>query len=355
LVSLIVCALGFLIDVQASSAMDQALWVWPDATSGTPITDPAGRKALVTNASASGVTALFVSVYHSTKNSAGRYMLDDVALNDLVLQAHANKMKVWAEYGDPAWTTNACSNDSFPLLRMAEVIAYNAAYPSAKFDGVVLDIEPSPSPTPTPIATPTGCVPAGSGPPAQQLRPLLATYGCIIRKVRPLPVSVAINAFWNNYIALKPHHGKPFYEWVIDAPFEYVVVMGYRNTVGANDGVSDGIACLDGPAIDYWINCPSMGSKGCPNGRSGSILAGLETGASQPRNVTFFNLGQTSMNQAASEVQTLFPNGGLGGFAINSYQNAYLGSSSPNWPGTNPNFPKASGARKSARRKPKVL
>ena len=89
-------------------------------------------------------------------------------------------------------------------------------------------------------------------------------YGCILRKAQPLPVAAAISAFWTTYIGFKPHHMKPFYEWVTAEPLKSLVVMGYRNTVGANDGVSDGIACLDGPAIDYWINCPSMGPEGLP-------------------------------------------------------------------------------------------
>jgi hypothetical protein len=86
-----------------------------------------------------------------------------------------------------------------------------------------------------------------------------------------------------------------------------------------------------------------MASDGCKEGRSGTVLAGLETGniSDSSGTVTFYNQGQTPLNQAATDILNLFPNGGLGGFAIDAYQSAYLSSGSANWPSTNPNFPKS--------------
>jgi hypothetical protein len=344
LVSFIMGSVAILMSAPITSAMDQAVWVWPDPKTGSPITDAGGPEALVANASQSGVTELFVSVYSSTTSSTGRQMFADSVLNDLVQKAHTSKpsIEVWAAYGAPDWTTaNECDDNSFPLQRVADVLNYNQANPSAKLDGIVLDVEPAETPP-------------GAGLSRIDMVRLMFLYGCIIRKAKPLPVAAAISAFWTAYLGFQPHRAKPFYDWVIDESLKYVVVMGYRNTVGTIDCASTGIACLDAPAINYWINCPSMGSKGCPNGRSGNILAGLETSSSQPANVTFFAQGQTAMNQAARAVELAFPNGGLGGFAIDAYQNAYLGGVSSNWPSTNPNFPNPSLLKKHSKSKPKT-
>jgi len=324
---------------QTSSPTYQAIWVWPNPSDGTPVTDANDRHTLVTNAAASGVTALFVSVYQATPNQAGRYMFNDQNLVDLIQQTHQSGMKLLAEYGSPDWYTYACSDSSFPVQRMVDVQNYNQANPSATFDGVILDVEPSSS-TSHSIATPSGTKPLDSSPSGTDLQELLTFYRCIIQKVQPLPVSVAIHAFWDAPV-VPPY--QPFYASVINLTLDHVIVMGYRNSVGSSDCSQQGIACLDGPAISYWENCPSMTIGGCSHGRSGNVLAGLETGnISDPTGtVTFYNQGQIAVNQAAANVINLFPNGGWGGFAIDAHQSAYLSSGSMHWPTTNPSFSKS--------------
>jgi hypothetical protein len=328
---------------QVNSPINQAVWVWPSSTDGTPISDVNARHTLVLNAATSGVTALFVSVYQKTANASGRYMFSDQVLSDLIQQAHNEKMQVWAEYGNSDWPNYACDDSSFPVQRMSEVLGYNKANPTAQLDGVVLDVEPLE-------------INPGQGPSRTDLIRLLSLYSCILHRVQPsLPVSAAINAFWTTYIGFKPHHMKPFYVWVINLPLKYVVVMGYRNFVGASDCSSKGIACLDKAAIAYADSCFSNPTGGCDHDRRGSILAGLETGnISDPgANVTFYNQGQIALNQTAIDMVSLFPNGGLGGFAVEAYQSAYLGSGSVNWPSTNPNFPKSKALNAHSHRAPK--
>jgi hypothetical protein len=135
-----------------------------------------------------------------------------------------------------------------------------------------------------------------------------------------------------------------FYQQVVQLNLDHVIVMGYRNFGGPSDCSQQGIACLDKPAINYWETCSSIAIGGCQQGRSGNILAGLETGniSDSSGTVTFYNQGQTALNQAATDVTSAFPNGGLGGFAIDAYQSAYLsGPASTNWPSRNPSFPKS--------------
>jgi hypothetical protein len=333
-----------------AQTIDQAMWVWPSQTDGTPVSDPTQRQALVQNAQASGVTDLYVSVYQTSASPQGRQMFADPVLADLIQRAHASKMKVWAEYGDSSWIGYSCTDSAFPVARMAEVTAYNAANPSASLDGVILDVEPSDSVTPTPTPTPYRVKSSGSSPSWPELVSLLALYNCIIGKVPQLPVSAAISAYWNPPAV--PEYD-PFFQRVIRLHLAHVVVMGYLNLVGSSDCSQPGIACLDSPAISYWQTCPSMHIAGCQSGRSGNILAGIETQNISSTGDTFFTMGETAMNQAAAAMLCQFPNGGLGGFAIDYYQNAYLsGTSSPQWPTVNASFPQTCGSPKQSKVSP---
>src|SRR5919199_1776717 len=100
-------------------------------------------------------------------------MYEDSAIADLVLRGHANGMRLFAAYGAPDWPTFACNASSFPLQRMAEVASYNAANPSAKLDGVILDVEP-----PEPQST-------------SQFQALLAHYDCM-RSALPNELAFAV-------------------------------------------------------------------------------------------------------------------------------------------------------------------
>ena len=95
----VIGSIALLASARISSAMDQAVWVWPDKTTGIPIIDIAGRQTLISNASQSGVTELFVSVYSTTPNASGRKMFADAVLNDLIQKAHARRPSI--ESGRP--------------------------------------------------------------------------------------------------------------------------------------------------------------------------------------------------------------------------------------------------------------
>src|ERR1700733_7782200 len=212
----------------------QALWVYPDqGTGANTMTDPTARETLVENASASDVTDLYVSVYQSTANSAGRLMYPDSDMADLIQKAHARRMRVWASYGDPDWPSDGCGASSAPLKDMAMVVAYNAANPPAHFDGVVLDIEPAEPQT------------------TAQYQALLAIYQCIQaslpqRAHERLELAVTIQFSWTQAVAYLGST-KPVYEHIIDMDPTNVIVMGYRNTAGTNCAGTavNGIICLD--------------------------------------------------------------------------------------------------------------
>ncbi|HEX8077915.1 MAG TPA: hypothetical protein VF511_08880, partial [Chthoniobacterales bacterium] len=91
------------VSVSAAAPLQQTLWVFPSATAPNPVTDATARQLLVTNSAATGVAELYVSVYSSAPNAAGRYMYDEAAIADLITMAHSSGMEVLAAYGAPDW------------------------------------------------------------------------------------------------------------------------------------------------------------------------------------------------------------------------------------------------------------
>src|SRR5437867_7675143 len=85
---LLLCLLS---SVAAEAGAYQALWVWSGKL-GNFVGDPQARQTLMANASASGVNALYVSVYQSTASSTQRQMYEDKDIADLISQAHSKKM-----------------------------------------------------------------------------------------------------------------------------------------------------------------------------------------------------------------------------------------------------------------------
>ena len=235
----------------------QTLWVFPTSSAPNPVTDSSARQALIANASATGIAELYVSVYNSTPNSAGRYMYDEAAIADLIGRAHTGGMQVFAAYGAPDWPTFGCNPNGFPLQRMAEVADYNAANPTAKFDGVILDIEP-----PEPQNT-------------SAFQALLGQYACI-RSALPsdIRLSVAIRFFWDAVIEYPAgsNVSKTVYAHVIDMNMNNVVVMGYRDFAGPADCSNDGIVCLDQNEVAYAASVGKIAIDpgGTRNKRSGN-------------------------------------------------------------------------------------
>lgn len=294
---------GLPVNAQAST---QALWIFSDEVS--TLTE---RDTLIRRSAAGGVTDLYLSVYRSALNSAGRRMYQDSDIADVIGKAHLNVMTVWAAYGSGDWPAIGCSPTAWPLQRMAEVVAYNTANPSAPFDGVILDVEP---PEPQSEAA---------------FQSLLTLYQCI-RAFLPsnLKLGVAIRFYWDTQIAF-PVGGpvKKAHQHIIDLNLDRIVVMGYRDFAGtANCAQGDGLICLDQDEITY----ADAATK--PN----LILVGVETSNCSPgcgpKKVTFFEEGQAAMNgQLQIVAMQLAGHRGFGGVAIHRYNAAYL-SGQPNWP-----------------------
>lgn len=292
-----------------------ALWVWEGQPDKDPKVEPftttseTARESLVERSSISGVNVLYFDPRMSTTPSG------DIA--SLITQAHKKGIQVWNAYS-PGWKKEDGStlNCTDATASMDGVIAYNAANPTAKFDGVALDIEPT--------------EPA-------DFEALLTLYGCILPRLKTadLRAATTIRFFWDMNVTSDgmlciPDPGVPSckeaYKHIIDMDWDNVVVMGYRDRAGTSCSGTDmdGIICMDEAEIDYADSLKKYNL----------ILAGLETSncapGCGPDKVTFFEEGQEALNLETKKVAEHF-GGRFGGFAIDYYKGSYL-SGLPGWP-----------------------
>ena len=322
-----ICFLTMLQPTHANSFLrtEHALWVFASVTSPTnAVSNPVSRQALIDNSAASHVTAIYLSVYRSLPNAAGRLMYEDIDLADLIAKAHAKGIKVWAAYGAPDWPGLGCSVSAFPMQRFAEVVGYNSANTASKFDGVILDAEP-----PVPPATAITAADYGN---------LLAQYQCFALNAHTngMAFGAAIRFGWKGAVTFNSVT-KEFFKHAIDLTTngDRIVVMGYRNFAGTTDPLSDGIIASDQDQFAY-ANSPGVGKPGV-------VLAGLETSDPATTGIsdreTFYRTGQAALDSVAQVVLNHFTAFGFGGFAVHNYGNAYLSGLASQWPVTDPNFP----------------
>lgn len=297
-------SIAFSLSIQLGARqLTQAVWVYPQPSGLDPVADAPARRTMIENTAASDVTDLYVSVYQSTMNSAGRLMYPDASMADLIQQAHRKHIKIWAAYGAPDWPSLGCAANSFPMQRMADVNAYNAAHVDAEFDGVVLDVEPPEPQT------------------RSQFQDLFTLYQCVRNSLpqrggNRMGLAVAIRFFWD----------KTVYEHIIDMELDHVIVMGYRDTAGTACP-SNGIICLDQEQISYANR----------KGENNMILVGVETSNCCEANVTFYLDGQNALfEQALLVAQHFRGSRAFGGFAVHRYQDSYL-SGIPGWLAINTN------------------
>jgi uncharacterized repeat protein (TIGR03803 family) len=310
---------------RTSAAFVSAMWVY-----NNEVTDPGARQNLVNQSIASNINTIYISVYQSTPNSAGRLMYDDADMTALIALAHANGIQVWADYGAPDWPSLGTLPTSFPMQRLADVVAYNAANPTAAFDGVMLDVEFAYD------ATNPASYDDQENAFLQQLLPLDEGALNVLRPAG-LQVGATVSAFWNPNeltdaadqaavtITFAPQGTavtEPAYQQILDLGLDQVVVLGYRDFAGAvppSEG-QDGIIGLDQDEINYAVS----------TGSNTLVVAALETQDITPSDQTFYGDGNSAMNSVMQTVAGYFGNS-LGGFAIDGYGDAYL-SGQPSWP-----------------------
>lgn len=291
----------------------QAVWVYSVSGLPDPVTDAPTMNMLMQSSVASNVNMLYVSVYSSTPNSENRYLVNEQAIATFIQTAHSHGIQVYNAMGDPDWPTKGCATMQSAYQRFADTAAYDSANPSAKFDGIMLDVEPGSSP---------------------DFPSLLSLYQCFQQQAASsgLGLAAAINAFWNTSVTFNGVT-EAAYQQIVDLKMTSLVVMGYRNSAGTLDcAQGDGVLCLDQAIIEY-ANSTGLASR---------ILVGLDSDnpatSGSTADETFYSLGQSAMDAAAQSVYSQLAAASLtfGGFSIHNYRDSYLSGTVPGWPLTNP-------------------
>lgn len=288
-----------------------AVWVYSASGLASPVTDSNAMATLFQSAVASNVNMLYVSVYSSTPDSEGRYLVDEGSIAAFIGQAHAHGIQVYNAMGDSDWPTKGCATSQTPYQRYADTAGYDTANPSAKFDGIMLDVEP--------------------GSTFDDYPSLLGLYQCFNQQAAAsgLGLAAAINAYWNTSTTFNGVT-EAVYRQIVDLKLTSLVVMGYLNSAGSlnNCNSGGGVACLDEPIVQYANSV----------GQASAILVGLDTDSSAATIDTFYSLGQAEMDAAAQSIYSQYAAAELsfGGFSIHNYRDSYLSGTVSGWPLTNP-------------------
>jgi hypothetical protein len=118
-----------ILPLRANDSGVKAMWVW---NSSHALTEEQ-RKELIGFSIHNDINLLFVGTNRSLPDQAQHYA-------DLIYQAHANGIRVFALAGDASWALEA--NHEAVLDWVKTVLDFNANQPETAFDGIQLDIEP---------------------------------------------------------------------------------------------------------------------------------------------------------------------------------------------------------------------
>ncbi|MGG6310297.1 hypothetical protein [Paenibacillus macerans] len=271
----------------AENGLAKALWVWDfyeAASDSNKITQ------LLQFLNEQDVNLLFIGTRKTLPDQPTTY-------EELIRRAHEDGIRVFALAGRANWALEGHHREALTELR--EVLAFNAARPASKFDGIQYDIEPHTLPE---YVSQRGSVSY------QYIQVLKRIANEIAASGDHLEFNAAIPCWYatgeNAVIVETGGERKPLSYFVLDI-VDTVSIMAYRDT-----GERQIRASL--AEADY---AASLGKK---------IYVGAETnppnGYTIPYEITYYNKGKDYMNQQLSTViQYYADHSGFGGIAIHNY------------------------------------
>lgn len=274
---------------ETSRPAREALWVFSDEISSREDQDH-----LIEQVVREGFNTLYLSVYRSRPNRRGRLMYDEEDIARFITRAHRANLEVWAAYGNSDWPHLGCAEGSFPHERIREIARYNQERPDARFDGVMLDVEPD--------------EPANMSALVRFHEEATAHLGR-----NGIRSAAAIRHFWKTPVDASKGV-QAVYKHVIDLPLDHVVVMGYRNFAGG-PCADNGLICLHQDQIAYAQR----------QGKEAGVLVGLrltsvEADAGRPEE-TFFGMPEEVLDDEKARVAAHFHQyASFGGFATHRYR-----------------------------------
>ncbi|GFZ82795.1 hypothetical protein GCM10008018_30830 [Paenibacillus marchantiophytorum] len=259
------------------------MWVW----NFDVVLDPAAREQLLQFSVAKGINRLYLNTGSYTPGSDKSALSEQAALyRKFNKMAHQLGIAVEALDGQSDWVRE--SNHSIPLGRISEVIAFNASAsdPQEKFDGVHHDNEPY---TLADWETNKGVLAKN------YLQLVEASMSLLQGKGLTFAVDIP---FWYDETPINvTYHGetKPFNRHITDI-VDYIGVMDYRDFANGVDGIiSHGFG-----EVEY---AAKVGKE---------AVIGVETinfdDATNPGKITFWQEGETYMNEQVALVDNYFSN-----------------------------------------------
>jgi hypothetical protein len=301
-------------DALPSSALQLAAVVDPGAELGayewdnsTWWPDPSAYTSTLSQLQALGVNTLYVDIteavtmiqHHSTKLQS---FVSDFA--SLVREADNDGFRVDALGGDPTWATTSLNGPNRLLSAVRQIIAL---LPTGALDGVQFDVEPWSLPSWHTHAA------ARSLDWLKFIQHVVSTWSCD-KMMGRLGFTVP---YWfdgsNGNVPEVTFDGSKGYPFQLAlpllAPLDDTVlnVMAYRNFTAGSNG---SIALFD----------PNMAAV-VAEGSSTNLLLGQETGNVRPPDVTFYGLGCSAFETAASQLHVKFdPDPNYAGDAVDDVE-----------------------------------
>ena len=278
-------------------AAPKAIWVWEQEALRL-LGDRAYGDRVVALLKRHGIGTLYLHA----EDYSGRDLLrrERLAYRQLLGRLHAAGLRVEALLGSypmGAWERVPPDRDQIAHAMMQGVLDYNAAAPAAeRFDGVQLDIEPH-------------ALDSWNETTRVELSRMFLTrsrdWVAMVRQAAPdLPVGAAIPFWYDGFEVEWEGTRKPMNAHV-QALYDYVAVMDYRNHAGGPDGI---IA----HARTELATAAALGKR---------VVVGLETGDAEPAKVTFRHRGAGALDQEMATTERAFSRqSAFAGFAIHHLQ-----------------------------------
>lgn len=284
----------------ATSRTDRGMWLWEL----DPVTDTAARADMFEFAHDHGIRTLYMQATSLVTGTPTRVS----QLASFVTEAHAECFFVEFMYGRAEWVRPIDSDDATRdrgeiYAAMDATIAFVLSYPSAKPDGVHLDMEPHGLPEWGSSRNTT----------ANQWLDVIAEIQ-IRANMAGLPVTADIPHWYHTISVTRSSETRPLNQWITDL-LPRIAIMDY----------SDSVSTIVSQAQTEMNYALSVGHE---------VVIGVEVGCADPNpDVRFWEEGPTAVDEALAEAYTdLSLNAAFAGFAVHDYEHYILIRDPPTGP-----------------------
>lgn len=284
----------------ATSRTDRGMWLWDPS----PVTNASARASMLTFAQDHGVRTLYMQATSLVTGNATQI----AQLASFVTDAHAACFFVEFMYGRAEWVRPIDSDSSTRdrgeiYAAMDATVSFVASHPTAKPDGVHLDMEPH-----------------GLSEWDSDQNTTANQWLDVITEIQNranmagLPVTADIPHWYHTISVTRSSMTRPLNQWITDL-LPRIAIMDY------SDSVSN-IVSQAQVEMNYAL---SVGH---------TVIVGIEVGCADPDpSVRFWEEGPMAVDTALAAAYTdLSPNAAFAGFAVHDYEHYILIRDPPTGP-----------------------